>query len=152
MKIPADKHAHVHHSSYEVNDLDSEWIGHNWLVHKGWTNCWGIGRHVLGSQIFDYWFDTSILTEFMSNTTEICNAGLMAPAILLNTIQMATWSTKILRSEGRLQQKTLSTSGAPTSRSHSLRGGLKMPERKCPSHQMRSTQLRLNYRRSRLRH
>lgn len=22
-------------------------------------NCWGIGRHVLGSQIFDYWFDAS---------------------------------------------------------------------------------------------
>ena len=21
------------------------------------TNIWGIGRHILGSQIFDYWFD-----------------------------------------------------------------------------------------------
>ena len=47
--------AHVHHSSYEVNDFDTQTLGHDWLREKGWTNCWGIGRHVLGSQIFDYW-------------------------------------------------------------------------------------------------
>ncbi|KAI8931148.1 hypothetical protein NX059_011501 [Plenodomus lindquistii] len=49
----------IHHSSYEVNDFDEQTIGHNWLEKKGWTNCWGVGRHVLGSQIFDYWFDGS---------------------------------------------------------------------------------------------
>lgn len=59
MKIPADKHAHVHHSSFEVNDFDSECVGHDWLRSRNWTNCWGIGRHVMGSQIFDYWFDAS---------------------------------------------------------------------------------------------
>lgn len=51
--------AHIHHSSYEVNDFDTQTLGHDWLREKGWTNCWGIGRHVLGSQIFDYWFDGS---------------------------------------------------------------------------------------------
>ncbi|KPM34785.1 hypothetical protein AK830_g11790 [Neonectria ditissima] len=51
--------AHPHHCSFEVNDLDTQVIGHDWLRSKGWTNCWGIGRHVLGSQIFDYWFDAS---------------------------------------------------------------------------------------------
>ncbi|KAH7083602.1 Glyoxalase/Bleomycin resistance protein/Dihydroxybiphenyl dioxygenase [Paraphoma chrysanthemicola] len=50
---------YCHHSSYEVNDYDEQTIGHHWLEKKGWTNCWGIGRHVLGSQIFDYWFDGS---------------------------------------------------------------------------------------------
>ncbi|KAL1795477.1 hypothetical protein ACET3X_005701 [Alternaria dauci] len=50
---------YCHHSSYEVNDFDEQTIGHHWLEKKGWTNCWGIGRHVLGSQIFDYWFDAS---------------------------------------------------------------------------------------------
>ncbi|KAF2011972.1 hypothetical protein BU24DRAFT_435432 [Aaosphaeria arxii CBS 175.79] len=48
-------HAFVHHSSYEVNDFDTETLGHDWLLKKGWKNCWGLGRHVLGSQIFDYW-------------------------------------------------------------------------------------------------
>ncbi|PNP79737.1 hypothetical protein FNYG_06830 [Fusarium nygamai] len=56
---PTNQKAFVHHSSFEVNDLDAQALGHNWLAEKGYTNCWGIGRHVLGSQIFDYWFDTS---------------------------------------------------------------------------------------------
>ncbi|OCK79785.1 Glyoxalase/Bleomycin resistance protein/Dihydroxybiphenyl dioxygenase [Lepidopterella palustris CBS 459.81] len=51
--------SHVHHSSYEVHDFDTEVLGHDWLRHKGYKNCWGVGRHVMGSQIFDYWYDTS---------------------------------------------------------------------------------------------
>lgn len=47
--------AHVHHSSFETNDFDTQALGHDYLRSKGWTNCWGLGRHVLGSQIFDYW-------------------------------------------------------------------------------------------------
>ncbi|RYP57475.1 hypothetical protein DL769_009459 [Monosporascus sp. CRB-8-3] len=48
---------HVHHSSYETHDFDTQVLGHDWLREKGYKNCWGVGRHVLGSQIFDYWFD-----------------------------------------------------------------------------------------------
>ena len=46
---------HVHHSSYEVYDFDTQALGHDWLKQKGYQSCWGVGRHVLGSQIFDYW-------------------------------------------------------------------------------------------------
>lgn len=46
---------HVHHSSYETHDFDTQVLGHDWLREKGYKNCWGVGRHVLGSQIFDYW-------------------------------------------------------------------------------------------------
>ena len=49
------KSAHIHHSSFEVHDMDSQLLGHDWLKSQGWTNCWGVGRHILGSQIFDYW-------------------------------------------------------------------------------------------------
>ncbi|KAI0006770.1 oxidoreductase [Xylariaceae sp. FL0662B] len=49
----------VHHSSYETHDFDTQVLGHDWLREKGYKNCWGVGRHVLGSQIFDYWFDPS---------------------------------------------------------------------------------------------
>ncbi|RYP51893.1 hypothetical protein DL768_002861 [Monosporascus sp. mg162] len=48
---------HIHHSSYETHDFDTQVLGHDWLREKGYKNCWGVGRHVLGSQIFDYWFD-----------------------------------------------------------------------------------------------
>lgn len=50
---------HVHHSSYEVHDFDVQGLGHQWLREKGYENVWGLGRHVLGSQIFDYWWDPS---------------------------------------------------------------------------------------------
>ncbi|KAI1352431.1 glyoxalase [Xylaria sp. FL0043] len=49
----------VHHSSFETHDFDTQVLGHDWLREKGYENCWGIGRHVMGSQIFDYWFDPS---------------------------------------------------------------------------------------------
>ncbi|KAL1858198.1 hypothetical protein VTK73DRAFT_7909 [Phialemonium thermophilum] len=51
--------SHVHHSSYETYDFDTQSLGHDWLREKGYENCWGVGRHIMGSQIFDYWFDTS---------------------------------------------------------------------------------------------
>lgn len=50
---------YIHHSSYEVEDFDTQLIGHQWLAKKGWKSVWGVGRHVLGSQIFDYWQDPS---------------------------------------------------------------------------------------------
>ncbi|BAE54542.1 unnamed protein product [Aspergillus oryzae RIB40] len=51
--------SHVHHSSFETHDFDTQVLGHDWLRSKGYENCWGVGRHIMGSQIFDYWFDTS---------------------------------------------------------------------------------------------
>ncbi|KAL2855265.1 Glyoxalase/Bleomycin resistance protein/Dihydroxybiphenyl dioxygenase [Aspergillus pseudodeflectus] len=51
--------SHVHHSSFETHDFDTQILGHDWLRHRGYQNCWGVGRHIMGSQIFDYWFDTS---------------------------------------------------------------------------------------------
>ena len=47
--------AHIHHSSYEVFDFDAQVMGHDYLAKQGYENCWGVGRHVAGSQIFDYW-------------------------------------------------------------------------------------------------
>ena len=45
----------AHHSSFEIDNFDSELTGHYHLQKKGWKICWGVGRHLLGSQIFDYW-------------------------------------------------------------------------------------------------
>jgi hypothetical protein len=50
---------HVHHCSFEVHDLDTQFLGHKWLAAKEYKSVWGIGRHILGSQIFDYWWDTT---------------------------------------------------------------------------------------------
>ncbi|HET8731325.1 MAG TPA: VOC family protein [Moraxellaceae bacterium] len=45
------------HSAYELVDADAVGIGQRVLRERGWTHAWGIGRHILGSQIFDYWQD-----------------------------------------------------------------------------------------------
>ena len=50
---------HVHHASFEVHDFDTQQLGHQWLAKQNYTSVWGVGRHVLGSQIFDYWWDTT---------------------------------------------------------------------------------------------
>jgi hypothetical protein len=47
----------VAHAAFEVHDFDIQHLGHDYLVSKGYKLCWGIGRHVIGSQVFDYWFD-----------------------------------------------------------------------------------------------
>lgn len=63
---PADHHTLVlaggleekyEHSAYEVVDLDAIGQGHSVLRANGHRHMWGIGRHVLGSQLFDYWYD-----------------------------------------------------------------------------------------------
>ena len=51
------KQASIHHASFELQDIDSVMFGHDWLGAKGWQSYWGVGRHVLGSQVFDYWRD-----------------------------------------------------------------------------------------------
>lgn len=45
------------HAAFEVAHMDDLMVGHNHLIAKGRKHEWGVGRHILGSQIFDYWRD-----------------------------------------------------------------------------------------------
>lgn len=45
------------HIAFEVQDINHIYLGHEHLKRKGHRHSWGIGRHVLGSQVFDYWND-----------------------------------------------------------------------------------------------
>lgn len=47
----------VHHCSFEVQDLEAVMAAHDHLLHRGYLLDCGVGRHLLGSQIFDYWRD-----------------------------------------------------------------------------------------------
>lgn len=51
---PRDRYVH---SAYQVSDLDALAAGGEHLREQGYTRSWGIGRHIEGSQIFDYWRD-----------------------------------------------------------------------------------------------
>ena len=45
------------HAAFEVEDVDSLMAGHDHLAGAGAAHHAGVGRHILGSQIFDYWRD-----------------------------------------------------------------------------------------------
>jgi catechol 2,3-dioxygenase-like lactoylglutathione lyase family enzyme len=45
------------HTAFEVLDLDDVVQGGEYLRSKDWKHSWGVGRHIQGSQLFDYWRD-----------------------------------------------------------------------------------------------
>jgi catechol 2,3-dioxygenase-like lactoylglutathione lyase family enzyme len=45
------------HAAFQVADLDALAAGGEHLLEEGFRRSWGIGRHIKGSQIFDYWRD-----------------------------------------------------------------------------------------------
>ena len=50
--------AGLQHLSFEVQDIDAVLADHHYLKRLGrYEHLWGIGRHLLGSQVFDYWSD-----------------------------------------------------------------------------------------------
>lgn len=45
------------HAAFEVANLDDLMLGHQHLKSKKRQPAWGVGRHIMGSQVFDYWKD-----------------------------------------------------------------------------------------------
>ena len=66
-EIPTDHHTlflmqspggpGFNHAAFEVGDLDDLMAGHQHLASAERQQAWGVGRHILGSQVFDYWRD-----------------------------------------------------------------------------------------------
>lgn len=64
--LPADHHTlllietgevRLGHCAWEVADFDDLMTGHEHLTADNRQQYWGVGRHVLGGQVFDYWKD-----------------------------------------------------------------------------------------------
>ena len=59
----------VNHLAFEVADVDDLMIGHEHLAAAGYEHMRGPGRHVIGSQIFDYWLDPwGLMVEHYTDT------------------------------------------------------------------------------------
>ena len=65
-RMPVDHHtlfllqgpgSGLQHAAFEVHDWDDLMLGHDALEEGGYTHHWGVGKHILGSQVFDYWHD-----------------------------------------------------------------------------------------------
>lgn len=50
--------AGLNHMSFEVPDVDAVFKDHEYIAGLGkYEHMWGVGRHLLGSQVYDYWAD-----------------------------------------------------------------------------------------------
>ena len=77
------------HAAFEVEDFDAVMLGHDHLKNAGYEHHAGIGRHVLGSQVFDYWRDPWGHTMEHFTDGDLLNdqheAGLHDPVAVLGT-------------------------------------------------------------------
>ncbi len=50
--------AGLNHMAFEVQDIDDVIMGHEHMRKlDSYEHVWGLGRHILGSQVYDYWKD-----------------------------------------------------------------------------------------------
>lgn len=84
---PADHHTllvlqtgevRLGHCAWEVADLDDLMAGHDHLEAAGHRHYWGVGRHILGGQIFDYWKDPLGFTVEHWTDSDLLTAGVPA--------------------------------------------------------------------------
>lgn len=68
--------AGLNHLAFEVANFDAVMTGHEHLKNRGkYRHIWGVGRHIYGSQIFDYWADPwGRVHEHMTDSDRL-NAG-----------------------------------------------------------------------------
>ena len=55
-------HSEFNHAAFEVCHWDYIMQSHDFLAQRGYEQSWGVGKHVLGSQVFDYWRDPAGFT------------------------------------------------------------------------------------------
>jgi catechol 2,3-dioxygenase-like lactoylglutathione lyase family enzyme len=85
------------HSAYEVADLDAVAAGGEFLKDRGYKRAWGIGRHIQGSQIFDYWRDPdSVMVEHFADG-DMFDRTVEAGWAPMSASSLAQWGPPVTR-------------------------------------------------------
>ncbi|GIF13801.1 catechol 2,3-dioxygenase-like lactoylglutathione lyase family enzyme [Actinoplanes teichomyceticus] len=85
------------HSAYQVADLDAVATGGEYLKKRGYHRAWGIGRHIQGSQIFDYWRDPdSVMVEHFADGDMFDNT-VEAGWAQMSASGLAQWGPSVTR-------------------------------------------------------
>lgn len=104
--VPADHHTlamHLGprvgyvHSAYQVTDLDAVAAGGQYLAERGYRRVWGVGRHVQGSQIFDYWRDPDQMMVEHYADGDLFDCSLEAGWAPLSASGLAQWGPPVSR-------------------------------------------------------
>ncbi|GAB2931617.1 VOC family protein [Rhodococcus aerolatus] len=104
--VPADHHTVAMtlgtrtgyvHSAYQVADLDAVATGGAWLADRGYHHTWGIGRHVQGSQLFDYWRDPDdLLVEHFADG-DVFDSSVEAGWTAMTASGLSQWGPPVTR-------------------------------------------------------
>jgi catechol 2,3-dioxygenase-like lactoylglutathione lyase family enzyme len=82
------------HSAYQVTDLDEVAAAGEHLRERGYTHAWGIGRHIQGSQIFDYWRDPDRLMFEHYTDGDVFDCSMQPGWAPLSVSGLAQWGPK----------------------------------------------------------
>lgn len=63
------------HLSFEVQDFEAQCIAHDHMARRGWNPVWGMGRHALGSHVFDCWWEPNELRFETFSDTDLHDAA-----------------------------------------------------------------------------
>ena len=85
------------HSAYQVTDLDEVAASGEYLRERGYRHAWGIGRHIQGSQIFDYWRDPDRLMFEHFADGDVFDSSLEPGWTPLSVSGLAQWGPKATR-------------------------------------------------------
>lgn len=82
----------VHHMSFEVQDIEQQMFGHRHLQKENFKPVWGVGRHPLGSHVFDMWKDPNGLRFETFCDTDWCDQERPTSDYPVQESEMDLWS------------------------------------------------------------
>jgi catechol 2,3-dioxygenase-like lactoylglutathione lyase family enzyme len=83
------------HSAFEVLDWDDIMLGHAQLAKSGHKHSYGVGRHVAGSMIFDYWRDSgNNKIEHWVDGDQV-NDDYEGTNLPMSAVEMASWGPDV---------------------------------------------------------
>ncbi len=101
--VPADHHTLAMilqprtgyvHSAYQLTDLDEVAASGAYLRERRYRHAWGLGRHIQGSQIFDYWRDPDRLMFEHYTDGDMFDAAMEPGWAPLSASGLAQWGPK----------------------------------------------------------
>jgi len=86
--------ADCHHLSFEAEDFEAQFMAHRWMSERGYELCYGVGRHPLGSHVFDTWFNPEGYRWESFSDTDVHNAERPAGRHDFRSLGLDVWSSE----------------------------------------------------------
>jgi catechol 2,3-dioxygenase-like lactoylglutathione lyase family enzyme len=84
----------LHHLSFEVTNPETQFMAHRWLAQRGREEIWGVGRHPLGSHVFDVWRDPNGFRYETFSDTDLLDASVPTGLHSIANMEMDIWSDR----------------------------------------------------------